>query len=254
MERIPGQATGHNQVNGPQPGPLPSMEAPGVDQEKPEEVKESPQRILALQESARKRVAEYLHGHVQSKLLALQYYLSRCQELLTVNPREASELLQKVRDELQLIQDKDVRQASHDLYPAIISLGLIPAVRSLRDRVDGMVRTELVVGKELAEIDGNNGRAFSEEFRIAVYRIVEEALSNVVKHSRATEATIELHYSKKGGFTLGIGDNGCGLAVSKVSFGLGLIAMRDYAEALDGGFNLESSPGRGTKIQVMLPS
>lgn len=110
-----------------------------------------------------------------------------------------------------------------------------------------------MVGKELAEIDGNNGRAFSEEFRIAVYRIVEEALSNVVKHSRATEATIELHYSKKGGFTLGIGDNGCGLAVSKVSFGLGLIAMRDYAEALGGGFNLESSPGRGTKIQVMLP-
>ena len=112
-----------------------------------------------------------------------------------VNPREASELLQKVRDELQQIQDKDVRQASHDLYPAVIRLGLIPAVRSLRDRVDGMVRTELVVGKELAEIDGNNGRAFSEEFRIAVYRIVEEALSNVVKHSRATEATIELHYS-----------------------------------------------------------
>ena len=57
-----------------------------MDQEKPEEVKESPQRILALQESARKRVAEYLHGHVQSKLLALQYYLSRCQELLTVSP------------------------------------------------------------------------------------------------------------------------------------------------------------------------
>ncbi len=120
-----------------------------MDQEKPEEVKESPQRILALQESARKRVAEYLHGHVQSKLLALQYYLSRCQELLTVNPREASELLQKVRDELQQMQDKDVRQASHDLYPAVIRLGLIPAVRSLRDHVDGMVRTELVVGKEL---------------------------------------------------------------------------------------------------------
>ena len=225
-----------------------------VDQQKPEEVKDSPQRIIALQESARRRVSEYLHGHVQSKLLALQYYLSRCQELMTVNPKEASELLQRVRDELQQLQDNDIRRASHDLYPAVIRLGLLPALRSLRDRVDGMVPTQLVVGKELSEMDGNNGKAFAEEFKIGVYRVVEEGLSNVVKHARATEASVQLHYSKNGGFSLVIGDNGCGLNVSKVSFGLGLIAMRDYAEALGGGFELESSPGQGTKIHVMLPS
>ena len=230
------------------------MEAPHVDQEKPEGVKDSPQRIMALQESARRRVSEYLHGHVQSKLLALQYYLSRCQELMTVDPKEASDLLQRVRNELQQLQDNDIRRASHELYPAVIRLGLLPALRSLRDRVDGMVPTQLVVGKELTEMDGNNGKAFSEEFKIGIYRIGEEALSNVVKHARATEASVQLHHSKNGGFSLTIGDNGCGLHVSKVSFGLGLIAMRDYSEALGGGFDLESSPGRGTKIHVMLPS
>ena len=86
-----------------------------MDQEKPEGVKDSPQRIMALQESARRRVSEYLHGHVQSKLLALQYYLSRCQELMTVDPKEASDLLQRVRNELQQLQDNDIRRASHEL-------------------------------------------------------------------------------------------------------------------------------------------
>ena len=162
--------------------------------------------------------------------------------------------MQLVRTELQRIQDNDIRRVSHDLYPSIIKLGLLPTLRSLRNRMDALVTTELVVGKELSAMDENNGKAFSEEFKIGVYRIVEEALSNVVKHAKATEARADLHYSKNGGFSLTIGDNGCGLEVSKVTFGLGLIAMRDYTETLGGGFDLESASGQGTKVHVILPA
>ena len=99
-------------------------------------------------------------------------------------------MLERVRGELQRLQDNDIRLASHDLYPSVIRLGLLPALRSLRDRLNGAVPMELVVGKELSEMDGTDGKKLSEEFRIAVYRIVEEALNNTVKHARATEASV----------------------------------------------------------------
>lgn len=199
-----------------------------------EDLKDSPQRMLALQESARRRISEYLHGHVQSKLLALQYYLSQCQELIPVDPEEASWLLGKIRNELRDMQEHDIRQASHDLYPSILKLGLLPALRSLRDRLDDMVHTELIVSEELSEMDGHHGDGLPEEFRIGIYRIVEEALSNVVKHAKATEAGIELHLRADGYLSLAIDDNGRGFDINRMASGLGITAMGDYAEALRG--------------------
>ena len=185
----------------------------------------------------------------------MQYYLSRCQELIQVDPEEASKLLERIRSDIQQVQDNDIRRASHELYPSVIRLGLIPALRSLRDRMNSLVPIELVVSSQVSDLDGENGEGFNDEFKIGVYRIVEDALNNVVKHARATGAKVELHSGRDKSFSLRIEDNGFGFEISKISFGLGLMAMRDYSEALGGGgYEVESSPGRGTTIHVILPS
>ena len=221
---------------------------------KEQEVNATPQRVMALQESARKRMAEYLHGQVQTKLIALQVYLSRCQELIPTDPGQASELLQRSRNDLQRVQDDDIRQLSHSLYPSIIKLGLLPALRSLSDRLSVLIPIQLLVGEELPQVDTPNGDgAFTEEFKLGVYRIIEEALGNVIKHSSASQATATLHFSKKGFLSLSVKDNGRRFDVKKVSLGMGLTAIRDYAEALRGSCNVESAPGQGTKVVVILP-
>lgn len=218
------------------------------------EVNPSPRRILALQESARRQVSEYLHGHVQSKLLALQYYLTKCQELIPADPDEACRLLDQIRTDLEGVQDVDIRRASHDLYPSIIRLGLLPALRSLRDRMAALVHTDLVVADEITEVEEHDSRAFDDEFKIGVYRIVEEALTNVVKHSGATEAGVVFNFRLDGCLSLAIDDNGYGFDVSAVSSSQGLIAMTDYAEALVGSCRISSVPGLGAKVHIILPA
>ena len=217
-------------------------------------VNDSPQRILALQESARRRVSEYLHGHVQSKLLALQFYLTKCQELIPADPDEARRLLERIQDNLQEVQDVDIRQASHDLYPSIIRLGLLPGLRSLRDRMVDLVHTDLVVADEITEAEEHNSRAFDDEFKIGVYRIVEEALSNVVKHSGATQAGVVFNSRLDRCLSLAIDDNGRGFDARQVSSSQGLIAMKDYAEALGGSCIVGSVPGLGAKVHIILPA
>ena len=82
--------------------------------------------IMCLQESVKKRISEYLHGHVQSKLLVLQYKLGQCQEVVSQDPEGASTLLNEMRADLQSIQENDIRQASHELLPRHCQSGVGP--------------------------------------------------------------------------------------------------------------------------------
>ena len=137
-------------------------------------------RIMEFQESAKRHVSKYLHGHGHSEMLALQYDLGQCQELLHTDPTAASGLLERIMGELRQLQEDDVHRVSHDSYPSVIRMGLIPA---LRDSLAGAVEIDLVVGEGLLEMDRFRGVGLSEKFKIGVYRIVEEAMSNVIKHS-----------------------------------------------------------------------
>ena len=103
-------------------------------------------RLVAAQESVRREMADYLHGHVQSKLLALALSLGLCQQSLTRDPAAASLMLERVQSELQKVQDEDLRQVSRELYPAIIKMWLVPAMRSLVSRFSEFVEIDLFIG------------------------------------------------------------------------------------------------------------
>ena len=75
--------------------------------------------MLILHESLRKRISQYLHGQVRSKMLALQHRLGQCQELVYHDPEKASRMVEEIRAALQSIQEDDIRLASHELYPSI---------------------------------------------------------------------------------------------------------------------------------------
>ena len=214
---------------------------------------DSPRKIISLQESTRKRIAEYLHGHVQAKLFELQHQLKLCQTLIPGNPSEASKVLDRVATDLETVRENDIRQVSHDLYPSIISMGLLPALRSLSNRFEPLVEMQLIIGDELNGLETYRDDLLNDELKIAVYRIAEEALNNVLRHSGASEAYLVLLCTAEGMLSLTFKDSGRGFDITKVSKGLGFMAIKDYAGSLGGTCDVQSTPGKGTEINVRFP-
>ena len=209
--------------------------------------------VIRSQESKKKRVSEYLHGHVQSKLLVLQHRLGQCQEMVALDPEKASASLDEIKAELRSIQEDDIRRSSHELYPSIVKIGLIPALRSLRDRFWKGIPVDLCIDAEVDSAEEYNQKSFPEELKVGVYRIVEEALENVVKHAHAQTTKIKLYYNGDGHLALDVDDDGCGFDINKVSRASGLPAINGYAEGLGGSCQFDSVPGHGTRVHVILP-
>jgi signal transduction histidine kinase len=88
-----------------------------------------------------------------------------------------------------------------------------------------------------------------EDVHIAFYRIAQESLNNIVKHSQATEANIDLFLAKDK-YTLQVSDNGRGFNILQTRPGIGLDAMRERAQMVGAALEIDSEPGRGTKITV----
>ena len=208
--------------------------------------------MMVLQELEKRRISEYLLGPVQSRLQLLRERLYQCQEILGVEPEKVLGWMEEIEAEVRTIQEDDIRQASHRLYPSVARLGLAPALRSLRDRFGQVASVELRIQAELESAGENKWRSFPEELGVAVYRIVEEALDNVVKHAQVQRASVELYYLEDGQIALKISDCGRGFSLNGAQ-GSGLPVMRGYAEALGGSCRIESSPERGTIIHVVLP-
>ena len=207
--------------------------------------------ISALQKSVKKRIAEHLH--LQTKLRDLQRRLGDCLEVAFRNPENGAMLLEEINAEVRSVLDNDIRAASYELYPSIVKLGLATALRSLQARVQEICPT--VVSLEIQITGGEDSESgfVPEEFKVGVYRIIEEALDNVVRHARAKNANVKLGYQEDGNISLAITDNGRGFQGSQGPYVFGLLTMKNYAEALGGRCQVGSAPGQGTRVQVLLP-
>ena len=208
--------------------------------------------MMFIQESDKKRISEYLHGRVQTKLLAVQQALSACQELVPRDAAEAAASLEKIKSDLRGIQEGDIRQASHDLYPYIVTIGLVPALRSLTDRLRQSMPLELRIEPEISRGQDPNLKSLPEEFKVAVYRIAQEALGNVAQHADANNTSVELSY-EEGRLALEVTDDGRGFDSDKATPAFGLVVIRDYTEALGGSCQIMSAPAQGTSVRVTVP-
>jgi len=210
-------------------------------------------QIFKAQEDERRHIAQELHDSALQDLLAVA---NRVQSMMSWNGSETNvetkRYLEWIRDALLDIS-KDVRRISLDLRPSVLDdLGLVPALRWLSDRLnqDGQINAELI-------INGTH-RKLSAEIEVTIFRIVQEALNNVRRHSEASEAVTMLTFSPES-LKLTVRDNGKGFFPMQTAHNItirekvGLIGMQQRVESFGGSFDINSRFGEGTLVSAEIP-
>jgi two-component system sensor histidine kinase UhpB len=204
------------------------------------ERRESSARALAAQEAERLRIARELHDEIGQTLTAVALRAEHAAGQGGPERRDLAELAEVVQQSLQ-----DVRRISRELRPeALDELGLVNALIALCARVaeqGGMqIRRQLEGG--LPELPS--------DVELAIYRIAQEALTNAMRHSGATEATVSLSRDDSA-LVLTVADNGRGLP-EHVAEGGGLAGMRERAMLIGAALSINSTPGAGVEVTLRL--
>jgi two-component system NarL family sensor kinase len=211
-------------------------------------LKELTQRIFDTQEEERGRVARELHDSISQILVGVRYALELAARRARMGDLGAYETIQKATDGLNgAIQE--VRRISRDLRPGVLDdLGLGPALQTLTD--DFSRRTGIETHFETVVFRNR----LDKDAKIALYRIAQEALTNVERHSEARAVTLEV-FGHKSGATLRIRDDGRGIPPEKRADppGLGLRNMQERMERLGGTLRILATPGSGTTIEAQVP-
>ena len=207
--------------------------------------------VLRLQEEERSRISRDLHDGIGQLLTALKIQL----ELLERETKSLPEILSRVESARELSETAlaEVRQLSHLLRPQMLDeLGLESTLRWLARTFHKRTGISVEVAFEGAE-----GRA-NPDVETLVYRIVQEALTNVAKHSGSTVATVTLRREAER-LSVRVEDLGAGfhpqeaLSGKDEERGFGVRAMRDRVEFVRGRFSLRSAPGQGTAVEAEIP-
>jgi signal transduction histidine kinase len=206
------------------------------------------QQLIASQEAERTRIAAELHDSLGQNLLIIK---NRAQLALTEKtaPADARAQLEGI-SALASQAIAEVRQISHDLHPYQLDhLGL---TRSLEVMIDSTAQASgIVFERKLDAVDN----VFSADAATNLYRVVQESLNNILKHSRAKRARIELARDVRE-VQLRIEDDGCGFKNGEVGNGgkgLGLKNIAERVRILNGSLKVDSQPERGTHIEVTIP-
>ena len=216
-----------------------------------EEVQQSRQRIITIQESLRKDIAQEIHGSVQNRLIILMHRLADL-ERSSLSEQMAEEIAD-LRQKLGEVLEDHIRPISHRLFPSILRRGLVPALQSLVDQFEKAQSIDMELSEKLKKQEKINPRFIPEQVRLAVYRITEEALVNTIKHAKASKVTVKLEPSSEGWLRLVVRDDGRGFDKESVSANMGMPMMQDYAEVVGGSCVINSTPGKGTKVTVAVP-
>ncbi|MFP3880271.1 MAG: PAS domain S-box protein [Dehalococcoidia bacterium] len=217
-----------------------------------EELAKSRRRLLSAQESLRKEIASQLHGTVQSRLILLGHQLADLEASLT--SQQTAEELAQVREKLEEVQNGLIRPISHRLFPSILRLGITSGLESLVDEYSATLPTNLRVGRQVRDIEQASRKAVSDDAKLALYRIAEETLSNIAKHTPSvSNVTVRLSLSDGRILRLMVSDDGDGFSTASSMPGIGLTIASDYAAAAGGNLSVKSIPGKGTRVTAQVP-
>ncbi len=222
------------------------------------DLKESEERLRYLasqlmdaQERERKRIAHELHDNLGQSLLTLKLQFNRITRNLPADLATLKEDCQYSLDYLQEIIE-DVRRLSYNLTPAVLDIGLKAAVTDLIDEFCG--QHNIRCASKIDDIES----LLSFDYKINLYRIVQEALTNISKYSKATQVLVSLKKINHQ-VVLAVEDDGEGFDVPQVlarrgkQKGLGLSSMEERARIMGGTFTIASQPDSGTKITITVP-
>lgn len=209
-------------------------------------LKELTQRVIDTQEEERARLARELHDGVSQNLLGVRYVMDLASRKVRNETEDAGRTIEKGVDALNSAI-KDIRRLSHDLRPRVLDdLGLTAALTALADNF--AERTG--ISTEIESI--NFASTLKPEASTALYRVAQEALNNVERHSGATVLTIKL-WSERERARLRISDNGTGFeGAAERKGGLGLRNMQERVAHFRGLLLVKSTAG-GTTLTAILP-
>ena len=206
-------------------------------------------RVVSAQETERKRLSRELHDGVGQILSGVKFRMESLPGEIALSGKDAAKIIKVAGLLSHAISE--IRSVSQNLMPSeLVDLGLEPALRKLcrefKERAG--VPVTLKTGSALPDI--------APELALALFRIAQEALNNIGKHSKATMAAVA--FSHKGGeIVLSVSDNGVGFAPggnrSPNGRGIGLGSMRERAESVGGCLKFYSTPGVGTTLRVRAP-
>ena len=206
-------------------------------------------RILTAQEDERRRIARDLHDDVNQRLALLMLDLQAVDRQIGGSSTAAQDGVRSVLKGLEELSD-DVRYMAYRFHPSILDdLGLKAALQRLLD--DFSSRTGVKTLFVHQPLDNQLDKTSST----ALYRVVQECLSNIARHAKASRVEVEVTVEEEGVVVV-VRDDGRGfdqLAVDRVEGGLGLLNMRERLLAVQGSCEIESSPGRGTTVSMYVP-
>ncbi len=204
--------------------------------------------LITAQEEERKRIARDLHDDLNQRLAMITVEL----ETLERKPPRAAEVMRRrletVRLRIASISD-DIRQTAHQLHPSTVDhLGLSAAMRSLCADV---AKSENI---QVRCRERNVHKTVPADVALCLYRVAQEAIHNVVKHSGARRVRISL-INGKSRVLLSIRDEGRGFdyELSKTNKGLGIVNMEERARLVGGKLSIRSVPGKGTRVVLEVP-
>lgn len=204
------------------------------------------------QEEERKRLARELHDDTAQALVGLIQRIKLARRDLDSNPARAAERMNEL-ETLATAAWQGVRHFSEDLRPPYLDqLGLEPAISVLAEQ------TRARGGPDVSIAISGSPRRLAPDLETAVYRIVQEALSNVRQHAQASHARVEMRFSDSD-LTAAVQDDGLGFKPPEIPGALarqghfGLAGMRERALLVGGHLSVESSPGRGTRVSICIP-
>jgi PAS domain S-box-containing protein len=216
-------------------------------EESAQELRHLSSQLLAAQENERKRISQELHDSIGQVLTAAKFSLERKISQMNRKQAPAGILLEDVIAMLQNAIEES-RRISMDLWPSILEdLGILPSINWFCrnfEKIYAGIRIEKQFAIQENEIPASR--------KIVIYRVLQEALNNIAKHSQADHVRLALSKNQSVIEFL-IEDNGKGFDRVTYYKGLGLSSMRERVEFSGGAFRVESNPGSGTTIHANWP-
>jgi signal transduction histidine kinase len=209
-------------------------------------------QIITAQEDERKRIARELHDETSQSLTGLAVSLEAVMNSLPLDPRQLKRKLRRAQS-IALGTLGGIHDAIYELRPSLLDdLGLAAAVGLHAEK------SLMEAGIEVKLEPADEERRLPIDVETALFRIFQEASTNIIRHARADFVRVAIHL-EAGSAILAVEDNGSGFDINEVANseekerGLGLLGMRERAEFLGGSLTIRSRPGEGTLIEAEIP-
>lgn len=209
-------------------------------------------KVIYAQEEERKRIAAEIHDSIAQSLVGALTRVQMCQSMFPNSPKEAQGEMEELK-KLIIMNIKEVRQIIFNLRPSTLDdLGLIPTLEHFLKKLEAEEKI-----KTSMQVEGLE-KKLPPMIETAIYRIVQEALTNVRKHSKATKVRLKIR-TEEGKLYLDISDNGTGFQPEKSSKHrsegdtVGIIGMKERVALLGGTLNVDTLKNKGSRISIEMP-